>query len=201
MLFGIIVFGLTANQLLGIGTIKKYSLLLIANFFLSLFATMNLYYNDSRQNKYLKQRVNNDWLDSLSQFLVALIVNVFSGVLIFIFSLIFSSDVFLDVVGILTLVAVGILGSAIATICKTQWYAHSSLGQIGVLVLVYLALTGSVIQVLSYAEVIFPPVSKLLMALQNKPEITGLLPITGQTFLYSFVLFLISGFIYRKKKR
>lgn len=200
MLFGMIVFGLTAEHLLGIGVNTKYSLLLVGMFLLSLFSTMNLYYNDSRQNKYLKQKIASSWADSCSQFLTALIVNVFSGVLIFIFSLIFNTDFWQDTVGILTLVAVGLLGSAIATLCKTQWYSHPNLGQVGILIFIYLAFCGSVITVLSYAEWLYPPVSKLVMALR-KSSITQLLPITGQAFLYSIILFVISGFIYKSKKK
>jgi len=200
MLFAIIVFGLTADHLLGIDSIKKYSLLLIGSFFLSLFSTMNLYHNDSRQNKYLKQKVASYWADTLSQFLVALIVNIFSGCLIFIFSLILNRDILLDTVGILTLIAVGFLGSSIATLFKTQWGRHSSLGQVGVLIFVYLALSGSVISLLDYVEWLLPPLSKIIVTLQSKPFIPQLLPITGQTFLYGLVLFIISSLIYRPKK-
>lgn len=201
MLFGMIIFGLTADNLLEISVIKKYSILLIGMFFLSLFTTMNLYYNDSRQNKYLKQKVDNSWLDSVSQFLIALVLNIFSGILIFVFSLIFNDNVWQDVVGIVALISVGMLGSSIATICKTQWYKHPNLGQVGVLVFTYLALSGSVITVLSYAELLFPPVSKMVVLLQTKPSITNLFPVTGQAFLYSIILFIISSFIYKSKKK
>jgi len=152
MLFAIIVLGLTSDHLLGISPIKKYSLLLLGNFLLALLATMKFYYNDSQQNKYLKQRVHSYWSDVLSQFLVILIINIFSGVLIFIFSLILNRNIELDTVGILTLISVGLLGSSIAALFKTQWYRHSSLGQIGILVLVYLAFSGSVISLLEYID-------------------------------------------------
>lgn len=199
MLFGMIVVGLTAESLFNISPVKKYSLLLMGAFFLALFSTMHLYYNDSRQNKYLKQKVASYWADTLSQFLVAIIVNLFSGILIFIFSLILNRDVMLDTVGILTLVAVGFLGSSIATLFKTQWGKHSSLGQVGILIFVYLALSGSVIGLLEPVDWIFPPLSKLIVTLQTSPEITELLPIAGQTFLYGLVLFAISSLIYKKK--
>jgi len=201
MLFSIIVFGLTADNLLGISAIKKYSLLLIGMFFLSLFSTMNLYHNDSRQNKYLKQKVNSYWWDVLSQFLVALIINTFSGILIFIFSLILNRNIFLDTIGIITLISVGMLGSAIATLFRTQWYDHSSLGQVGVLVFVYLALSGSVISLLSYVDWLLPPLSKMIVALQKKPVITQLLPVTGQAFLYALIVFVISSFLYKKNRK
>jgi len=201
MLFSIIVFGLTADNLLGINAIKKYSLLLIGMFFLSLFSTMNLYHNDSRQNKYLKQKVNSYWWDVLSQFLVALIINTFSGILIFIFSLILNRNIFLDTIGIITLISVGMLGSAIATLFRTQWYNHSSLGQVGVLVFVYLALSGSVISLLSYVDWLLPPLSKMIVALQKKPVITQLLPVTGQAFLYALIVFVISSFLYKKNRK
>ena len=201
MLFSIIVFGLTADNLLGISAIKKYSLLLIGMFFLSLFSTMNLYHNDSRQNKYLKQKVNSYWWDVLSQFLVALIINTFSGILIFIFSLILNRNIFLDTIGIITLISVGMLGSAIATLFRTQWYNHSSLGQVGVLVFVYLALSGSVISLLSYVDWLLPPLSKMIVALQKKPVITQLLPVTGQAFLYALIVFVISSFLYKKNRK
>jgi len=205
MLFAIIVFGLTANRLLGITSIKKYSLLLIGMFFLSLFSTMNLYHIDSQQNKYLKQKVDSYWSDALSQFLVALIINIFSGILIFIFvfifSLIFNRNILLDTIGIITLIAVGMLGSAIATLFKTQWYNHSSLGQVGVLVFVYLALSGSVIGFLSYADWLMPPLSKLIITLRDKGSITQLLPVTGQAFLYALIIFIISSFLYKKNRK
>jgi len=201
MLFAIIVFGLTANRLLGISSIKKYSLLLIGMFFLSLFSTMNLYHNDSQQNKYLKQKVNSYWSDALSQFLVALIINIFSGILIFIFSLILNRNILLDTIGIITLISVGLLGSAIATLFKTQWYNHSSLGQVGVLVFVYLALSGSVISFLSYVDWLMPPLSKLIVTLRDKSSITQLFPITGQTFLYALIIFIISSFLYKKNRK
>ena len=201
MLFSIIVFGLTADNLLGISAIKKYSLLLIGMFFLSLFSTMNLYHNDSRQNKYLKQKVNSYWWDVLSQFLVALIINTFSGILIFIFSLILNRNIFLDTIGIITLISVGMLGSAIATLFRTQWYDHSSLGQVGVLVFVYLALSGSVISLLSYVDWLLPPLSKMIVALQKRPVITQLLPVTGQAFLYALIVFVISSFLYKKNRK
>jgi len=201
MLFSIIVFGLTADSLLGIGSIRKYNLLLIGMFFLALFSTMNLYRNDSQQNKYLKQRVNNYWLDALSQLLVALIVNIFSGILIFVFSLILNQNVLLDVTGITTLISVGMLASGIATLFKTQWYRHSSIGQVGVLIFTYLAFSGSVISLLNDVEFIMPPLSKIIMTLRRKGEITALLPVAGQTFLYALILFLISSFIYKEKKK
>jgi len=200
MLFAIIVLGLTSDHLLGISPIKKYSLLLLGNFLLALLATMKFYYNDSQQNKYLKQRVHSYWSDVLSQFLVILIINIFSGVLIFIFSLILNRNIELDTVGILTLISVGLLGSSIAALFKTQWYRHSSLGQIGILVLVYLAFSGSVISLLEYVDWLLPPLSKLMVALQTNPSIPNLLPITGQTYLYSMIIFVISSFIYKPKK-
>ena len=201
MLFTIIVFGLTADHLFGIGIIKKYSLLLMGMFLLSLFSTMNLYYNDSLQNRYLKQKINSYWADVTSQFLVALITNIFSGILIFIFSLILNQNLLFDTVGILTLIAVGMLGSGIATLFKTQWYGHSSLGQVGVLVFIYLAFFGSVITILNYIEILLPPLSKLIVNLQSQGSITQLLPITGQTYLYVLILFLISGIVYKPRKR
>lgn len=200
MLFAIIVLGLTSDHLLGISPIKKYSLLLLGNFLLALLATMKFYYNDSQQNKYLKQRVHSYWSDVLSQFLVILIINIFSGVLIFIFSLILNRNIELDTVGILTLISVGLLGSSIAALFKTQWYRHSSLGQVGILVLVYLAFSGSVISLLEYVDWLLPPLSKLMVALQTNPSIPNLLPITGQTYLYSMIIFVISSFIYKPKK-
>jgi len=200
MLFAIIVLGLTSDHLLGISPIKKYSFLLLGNFLLALLATMKFYYNDSQQNKYLKQRVHSYWSDVLSQFLVILIINIFSGVLIFIFSLILNRNIELDTVGILTLISVGLLGSSIAALFKTQWYRHSSLGQIGILVLVYLAFSGSVISLLEYIDWLLPPLSKLMVALQTNPSIPNLLPITGQTYLYSMIIFVISSFIYKPKK-
>lgn len=201
ILFCIIVFGLTANSLLNIGTTKKYSILLIATFLLALFSTMNLYYNDSHQNRYLKQKINSHWLDSLSQFLVALITNIFSGILVFVFSLILNQNLLLSVSGIFGLISVGMLGSAIATLFQTQWYNHSSLGQVGVLVFVYLAFSGSVIEILHYVEFLLPPLSKMIVDLQNNLSITQLFPVSGQTFLYALIIFFISGFIYKPKKK
>lgn len=200
-LFTLVVFGLTGDYLLNINPIKKYSLLLIGTFFLGLVVTMNIYRKDSRQNKYLKQKVASYWADVVSQFLVALIVNIFSGVMIFIFSLILNQNVKMDMVGILTLIGVGLLGSGIATLFKMQWGRYTTLGQIGVLVFIYLALSGSVINVLSYVEWFLPPLSKAVVALQRKPSITQLLPITGQIFLYALVLFVISSLVYYKKKK
>lgn len=201
MLFSIIVFGLTADHLLEISSIKKFSLLLVAIFFLALFSTMNLYHKDKIYNRYLKQKIDSYWSEVGAQIIAALIINLVSGILIFLFSNIADGDLLMDVIGIVSLIAVGFLGSAIATLFKTQWYRHASLGQIGTLVLVYLALSGSVIQVLSYAEVIWPPLSKMIVTLQREASITALLPVAGQTFAYALVLFLISSFIYRKKKK
>lgn len=201
MLFSIIAFGLTSSHLLEMNSLKKYSLLIIGIFFLSLFSTMNLYHNDSKQNKYLKQKINSYWADTLSQFLVALITNIFSGILIFIFSLILDRNLSLDIIGIITLVAVGLLGSSVATLFKTQWYNHSSMGQVGVLVFVYLALSGSIISILSYVEWLLPPLSKIIVTLQEKESITSLLPTAGQTFLYALILFFISSFVYKPKKK
>lgn len=201
MLFSIIAFGLTSSHLLEMNSLKKYSLLIIGIFFLSLFSTMNLYHNDSKQNKYLNQKINSYWADTLSQFLVALITNIFSGILIFIFSLILDRNLSLDIIGIITLVAVGLLGSSVATLFKTQWYNHSSMGQVGVLVFVYLALSGSIISILSYVEWLLPPLSKIIVTLQEKESITSLLPTAGQAFLYALILFFISSFVYKPKKK
>ena len=201
MLFSIIVFGLTADHLLSIDSNAKYSLLLIGMFFLSLFATMNLYHNDKNYNHYLKQKVNSYWAEVCSQFLAVLILNIISGILIFAFSLIMNGNLLLDTIGIATLISVGLLGSSIATLFKTQWYAHSSLGQIGTLVLVYLALSGSVVSIFSYIEWLLPPLSKLIVSLHSSASLIKLLPITGQTFLYAMVLFIISCFIYKKNKK
>lgn len=199
-LFTIIAFGLMTGHLLNISELKKYSLLLISIFLLSLLSTMNLYYNDSKRNIYLKQKINSYWADVLSQFLVALITNTFSAVLIFIFSLILNQDLLLDVIGIFALFSCGMLGSAIATLFKTQWYHHSSLGQVGVLVFVYLAFSGSVIDLLNHVEFILPPLSKMIMTLQLEASITKLLPTAVQAFLYSIILFLVSSFFYKKSK-
>lgn len=198
MLFSIIVFGLTADQLLSIDYREKFSLLLIGMFFLSLFSTMALYHNDKVYNLYLRQKINSYWSEVGSQFLAILILNIISGVLIFAFSLIPGKDIFLDLVGIIALFSVGVLGSSIATLFKTQWQKHSSLGQIGTLVFVYLALSGSVISIFKNFEMISPPLSRMIVTLHNGSSIIELLPIAGQTFLYALVLFVISLFIYKK---
>lgn len=201
MLFSIIVFGLLADHLLEIGNLKKFSLLLIAMFLLSLFSTMNLYYNDSQQNKYLKQKINSHFADWLSQLLVAVIANLFSSVLIFIFSLILDSNILLDFVGILSLFSVGFLGSGIATLFQTQWYNHSTVGQIGALIFTYLAFSGSVVSILTAVEWLLPPLSKIIITLQNTSSITKILPIVGQTLLYAIILFFISGLVYKKNRK
>ncbi len=201
MLFSIIVFGLLADHLLEIGNLKKFSLLLIAMFLLSLFSTMNLYYNDSQQNKYLKQKINSHFADWLSQLLVAVIANLFSSVLIFIFSLILDSNIFLDFVGISSLFSVGFLGSGIATLFQTQWYNHSTVGQIGALIFTYLAFSGSVVSILTAVEWLLPPLSKIIITLQNTSSITKILPIVGQTLLYAIILFFISGLVYKKNRK
>lgn len=201
MLFSIIVFGLLADHLLEIGNLKKFSLLLIAMFLLSLFSTMNLYYNDSQQNKYLKQKINSHFADWLSQLLVAVIANLFSSILIFIFSLILDSNIFLDFVGISSLFSIGFLGSGIATLFQTQWYNHSTIGQIGVLIFTYLAFSGSVVSILTAVEWLLPPLSKIIITLQNTSSITKLLPIVGQTLLYAIILFFISGLVYKKNRK
>lgn len=201
MLFSIIVFELLADHLLEIGNLKKFSLLLIAMFLLSLFSTMNLYYNDSQQNKYLKQKINSHFADWLSQLLVAVIANLFSSVLIFIFSLILDSNILLDFVGISSLFSVGFLGSGIATLFQTQWYNHSTVGQIGALIFTYLAFSGSVVSILTAVEWLLPPLSKIIITLQNTSSITKILPIVGQTLLYAIILFFISGLVYKKNRK
>lgn len=201
MLFAIIIFGFVADQLLDISSVKKFSLLMIGMFFLALFSMMNAYHNDSQQNEYLKQKVNSYWWDALAQFLVALIVNIFSGILIFIFSQIFNRNILLDVSGILTLISVGMLGTGIATLFKTQWYRHQSLGQIGTLVFVLLALSGSTVGLLNVVEWILPPLSKLITTVQTEDSITRLLPLAGQTFIYADILYIISGFLYHENKK
>lgn len=201
MLFSIIVFGLLADHLLEIGNLKKFSLLLIAMFLLSLFSTMNLYYNDSQQNKYLKQKINSHFADWLSQLLVAVIANLFSSVLIFFFSLILDSNILLDFVGISSLFSVGFLGSGIATLFQTQWYNHSTVGQIGALIFTYLAFSGSVVSILTAVEWLLPPLSKIIITLQNTSSITKILPIVGQTLLYAIILFFISGLVYKKNRK
>ena len=201
ILFSIISFGLLANHLLEIGNLKKFSLLLIAMFLLSLFSTMNLYYNDSQQNKYLKQKINSFWADWLSQLLVAVITNLFSSILIFIFSLLLNDNVLSDIVGILSLFSVGFLGSGIATLFQTQWHNHSTIGQIGVLIFIYLAFSGSVVGILTAVEWLLPPLSKIIITLQTTSSITKLLPVVGQTLLYAMILFFISGLIYKKTRK
>lgn len=201
LLFSIIVFGLTADKLLSIDSHEKYSLLLIGIFFLSLFSTMNLYYYDKKYNHYLKQKVDSYWAEFFSQFLTIIISNLISGILIFAFSQIFISDIILDLVGVLTLISVGILGGSIAALFKTQWYDHSSFGQIGILVFVYLALSGSVISIFKPVQILFPPLSELITNLHSTASIVSLLPVAGQTLAYSLVLFLISSFIYKRNRK
>lgn len=121
--------------------------------------------------------------------------------MIFIFSLILCKNIFLDVVGIVSLISVGFLGSSIATLFKTQWQKHSSLGQIGTLVFVYLALSGSVVNIFKNIEMIFPPLSRMIVSLHSNSSIVKLLPLAGQTFLYALILFVISWFIYKKNKK
>ena len=201
MLFAIISFGLLSSHLLEIGNLKKFSLLLISMFLLSLISTMNLYFNDSQQNKYLKQKINSHWADWLSQVLLAVIVNLFSSVLIFIFSLLLNDDMLQNLIKILMLFSVGLLGSSIATVFQTQWYNHSALGQIGVLILLYLAFAGNVFNILTAVEWLLPPLSKIIITLQETSSITSLLMVVGQTLLYAMILFFISGLVYKKTRK
>ena len=199
LLMSFLAVELGMNLLLNLDMDKKFGFLVIGIFLLSLLTSMNFLRNDSKQNRYFLQKINNYWLYFFMQALVLFLMVIFSALVIALFSLILGSNAIVDLVAILSLATTGFVGVGIAFICKPQWNGHPYAGQMGIIILVYISLIGSSIDVLHYIEWFLPPVSQMITIFQEQSSVRALLPVAIQQFVYSCVLIILSGTFYEKK--
>lgn len=196
LLMFFISFELTINVVLKLNMNQKFGFLVIGMFFLSLLTSMNFLKNDSEQNRYLSQKISNYWLYFVMQVLALFIMVVFSAIIMSFISFTFSIN---SMVAILPLATTGFVGVGIAFICKPQWNNHQYIGQIGIILLVYIALVGSSSTILNYVEWFIPPVSKMITIFQEQSSIRALIPVAIQQLVYSCVLIILSGTFYERK--
>jgi len=199
LLMSFLAVELGMNLLLNLDMDKKFGFLVMGIFLLSLLTSMNFLKNDSKQNRYFLQKINNYWLYFLMQALVLFLMVIFSALVIALFSLILGSNAMVDLVAILSLATTGFVGVGIAFICKPQWNGHPYAGQMGIIILVYISLIGSSIDLLHYIEWFLPPVSQMITIFQEQSSVRALLPVAIQQFVYSCVLIILSGTFYEKK--
>jgi len=199
LLMSFLAVELGMNLLLNLDMDKKFGFLVIGIFLLSLLTSMNFLRNDSKQNRYFLQKINNYWLYFFMQALVLFLMVIFSALVIALFSLILGSNAIVDLVAILSLATTGFVGVGIAFICKPQWNGHPYAGQMGIIILVYISLIGSSIDLLHYIEWFLPPVSQMITIFQEQSSVRALLPVAIQQFVYSCVLIILSGTFYEKK--
>ena len=199
LLMSFLAVDLGMNLLLNLDMDKKFGFLVIGIFLLSLLTSMNFLRNDSKQNRYFLQKINNYWLYFFMQALVLFLMVIFSALVIALFSLILGSNAIVDLVAILSLATTGFVGVGIAFVCKPQWNGHPYAGQMGIIILVYISLIGSSIDLLHYIEWFLPPVSQMITIFQEQSSVRALLPVAIQQFVYSCVLIILSGTFYEKK--
>ncbi|WP_125590002.1 hypothetical protein [Companilactobacillus jidongensis] len=199
LLLAFLAFELTMNSLLNLNTANKFGFLIVGIFLMSLLTSMNFLKNDVQYNEYFMQKIGNYWLYFSVQVLTLFLITLFSAIVVFLFSFMLSSDIMVDIVAILSLATTGFVGVGIAFLCKPQWNHHPYAGQMGIIILVYVALAGSSIDILKYVSWFLPPVSKMITIFQEQSSIRALVPIVIQQFVYACVLIVLSGTFYEKK--
>ncbi|WP_125712447.1 hypothetical protein [Companilactobacillus kedongensis] len=188
-MLGIVEF--TMYSKLALSNIQQVIILIIVTFLIGLISGLNFFKNDQLYNRYVKQKVSNYWLYISTQAIVLLLMDLLTALLAFagtknwILIILFTTS--------------GFVGTAIAMILKPRFEKHSIVGQIGILILLYLSLADSSSGLLYYVNWILPPISKMIVTLQDGHSIQALLPIAGQQFVYGMILFAISGVFYQKK--
>ncbi|WP_334329620.1 hypothetical protein [Companilactobacillus sp. HBUAS59699] len=199
LLLSFLAFELTMSSLLKLSTNDKFGFLIVGMFLMSLLTTMNFLKNDAYYNENFMQKISNYWLYFVSQALTMFLITLFSAIVVFLFSFMLSTNVLVDIVAILSLATTGFVGTGIAFLCKPQWNKHPYAGQMGIIILVYIALAGSSIDLLHYVSWFLPPVSKMIMVFQEQSSIKALVPIVIQQFVYAIVLIVLSGTFNEKK--
>lgn len=199
LLLAFLAFELTMNSLLDLNTSNKFGFLIVGIFLMSLLTSMNFLKNDAQYNEYFMQKISNYWLYFIMQALTLFLVTLFSAIVVFLFSFMLSSDIIVDLVAIMSLVTTGFVGVGIAFLCKPQWNKHPYAGQMGIILLVYVALAGSSIDLLHYVSWFLPPVSQMITIFQEQTSIRALIPTAIQQFVYACVLIVLSGTFYEKK--
>ncbi len=199
LLLSFLAFELTMNSLLKLNTNEKFGFLIVGIFLMSLLISMNFLKNDAYYNENFMQKIGSYWIYFVAQVLTLFLITLFSAIVVFLFSFMLSSDVMVDIVAILSLATTGFVGVGIAFLCKQQWNNHPYAGQMGIIILVYVALAGSSIDLLHYVSWFLPPVSSMIMVFQEQSSVIDLIPIAVQQFVYSIVLVVLSGTFNEKK--
>ncbi len=188
-MLGVVEF--TMYSKLALSNTQQVIILIIATFLIGLISGLGFFKNDQLYNRYVKQRVSNYWLYITTQAIILLLLDLLTALLAFastknwILIILFTTS--------------GFVGTTIAMILKPRFEKHSIVGQIGILILLYLSLADSSSGLLYYVNWILPPISKMIVSLQDGHSIQALLPIAGQQFVYGIILFAISGVFYQKK--
>ncbi|MFC6322564.1 hypothetical protein [Companilactobacillus baiquanensis] len=191
LLFILLVIKFTIDSALGLSNLQKTEIFIILTFIIGLISGLNFFRNDQLYNRYVKQKINNYWLYISVQTVILLLMNILTAVLTFINTA--------DWVLIILFTTSGFVGTEIAMILKLRFEKHPIIGQIGILILLYLSLSDSSSGTLYYVNWILPPISKMIVTLQDGHSLQALLPIAGQQFVYGIILFAISGVFYQKK--
>lgn len=191
LLFILLVIKFTIDSALGLSNLQKIEIFIILTFIIGLISGLNFFRNDQLYNRYVKQKINNYWLYISVQTVILLLMNILTAVLTFINTA--------DWVLIILFTTSGFVGTEIAMILKLRFEKHPIVGQIGILILLYLSLSDSSSGILYYVNWILPPISKMIVTLQDGHSLQALLPIAGQQFVYGIILFAISGVFYQKK--
>lgn len=191
MLFMMMIFKFTIAPILGLSGSQNVELLIVLTFFMGLINGLNFFKNNQLYNRYVKQKVGNYWLYISVQTVILLLTNILTAVLTFINTA--------DWLLIILFTTSGFVGTTMAMLLKPRFEKHPIVGQISMFILIYLSLADSSSGVLYYINWVLPPISKMIVTLQDGHSIQALLPVAGQQFVYGIILFAISGVFYQKK--
>ncbi|AKP67317.1 hypothetical protein [Companilactobacillus ginsenosidimutans] len=198
LLIFMVMFELMFNILIGSSAAVKFPSIIILNFFFAIILTMYFLKKDTVENKYLKQRVNNYSLYVSTQMLVMMLASVVTGIVSGIFTFLFSASPAGNGIMFLTLMTTGIIGSAIVFTCRSLFTSHKYTAAICLLIIVFFSLADSNNEILNYINWILPPISNIAVTFQEKSNMTVLFPLVIRQFVYSIILFVISGLFNKK---
>lgn len=194
----LVIFELMFNVLLGHSATTKYSIILLLNFFFAIILTMYFLKKDADQNKYFKQRINNYWLYVFTQMLVMIVINLITAIISGIFTFLFSSSPAANGTMFLALITISWLGTSIVFVCRSLWTSHKYIATVSLIIIVFFALADSNNQVLHYINWILPPAANMVISFHERANTITLMPLIIRQFVYSIILFVISGLFNKK---
>lgn len=194
----LVIFELFFNLLIDSEKAVKFPSIIILNFFFALIMAMYFLQKDTRQNRYLKQRINDYYLYASTQMIVLVVFNFITALVSGIFTFLFSASPAANGTMILVLMTTSWIATAIAFICRSQWTSHKYIAAASLLVIVLLTLADSNNSILVYINWVLPPVSNLVVTFQEHSNMVALLPLVMRQFVYAIILFGISLFFNKK---